>query len=600
MILQIFALAFVIGITAMQSMHGLFSGMIMVFCSIVAAVAALGFFEPLVGLASNHIHPSYAAPGALVVVFILTLVILRVLADNLIRGNIRLPKYVDMGGAAVCGFISAQICVGMLMMGMLLLPMGGRAMMYSAYEERSEPGPDGRPEFKRVKFWLRSDAFTASLVSMLSNGSLRAESAFADVYPDFPQWVAWSGNTVQVHTYTAPTRDKGDGFKALTVAKWWEQNESVEARYRAEDPRRTIAAVYVDDTYELKSSGNRLIGVTLDMGDAILDRNAEGRQAMHRFRPTMLRIVGKIRSRPVQYFAQIIGNADDKAGGPLRIANMDNNFATKAKEGSTTTIDAYFEVDRDFTPAFVEYRRFARAALTGKPGGESGDDGDQAGANTGGTIRGSGRGSGRGSQSSSGIMRFVDVVDEQNSGDIDDLPFSLNRNEAASGGENPEFEGRLFVSGRIFGDRSQLRGVGPGSVRKMKIPDGFRICQIRYSPKKARSLAGRVFNTVSRTVNQYQAVDDNGDKHNLSGYYAIVKRGSTERFELFFTGGPDSSEAIAYGFMLNFKDIRPSELTARDDAVLGLIFLVPKGVTITGIQNRGRGKVEGLSLKMRD
>lgn len=597
MALQILALAFVIGITAMQSIYGLFSGMIMVFCSIVAAVAALGFFEPLVGLASNYIHPSYAAPGALVVVFILTLVILRVLADNLIRGNIRLPKYVDTGGAAVCGFISAQICVGILMMGMLLLPLGERTMMYSAYEERSEPGPDGRPEFKRVKLWTRSDGFTASLISMLSNGSLRAELSFADVYPDFPQWVAWSGNTVQVHTYTAPTRDKGDGFKALKVAKWWQQNGGVEARYRKEDPRRSIAAVYEDRTYQ-PESGNRLIGVTLDMGDAILDRNSEGRQAMHRFRPTMLRLVGKIRSRPVQYFAQIIGNSDDKAGGPLRIVNMNNNFATKAEEGSTTTIDAYFEVDRDFTPAFVEYRRFARAALIGKPGSERGDDGDQASANTGGTIRGSGRGSGGGSQSSSGIMRFVDVVDVQNSGDIDDLPFSLNRTAAASGGENPEFEGRLFVSGRIFGDRSQLRGAGPGSVRKMKIPDGYRICQIRYSPKKALSLAGRVFNTVGRTLNQYSAVEEDGrTKHLLAGYYAIVKRGSTERFELFFKGGPDSIQMNFRG-MLDFKDIRLSELTARDDAILGLIFLVPKGVTITGVENQKGQGVKGLNLRM--
>lgn len=595
MALQLLAFGFVIGITAMQAMHGLFSGMIMVMCSIVAAVVALGFFEPLNDFASQYIkHPNYAAPGVLVASFLLTLIILRLAADSLLRGNIRLPRYLDLGGSIACGFVSAQIVTGILMMGLLMLPLGERVMMYEAIETRDGLDADGRPEFKRVKLWTNPNGFTASLVGTLSGGSLRAETEFNDVYPDFSQWVAWTGNTVQVHTYTAPTRDKGDGFKALKVAKSWEQVGGVEARYRTSEPRRSIPAVYEDRTYRAEA-GRRLIGVTLEMGEATLDRGEEGRQVSHRFRPTMLRIVGKIRGRPVQYFAKIIGNADENAGGRLRIANMKDNFATKAADGPTTTIDAYFEVDQDFTPAFVEYRRFARAGLTVKTDGDSGAPADQASTNTGGPVSGRGGGDSRGSQTSSGLMRFVDVVDVQNSGDIDDLPFTLNRT-AATQGENPEFDGRLFESGRIFGDRATLRGVGPGSIRKMKVPDGFRICQIRYSPKQALSLPGRVFRTVGR-LNQYSAVDERGSKYLLAGYYAIVKRGNREHFEIFFKGGPDSIQMNFRG-MLDFKEIRPSELTDRDDAVLGLIFLVPKGVTITGVENQKGQGVHGLSLKM--
>ena len=152
MALQMLALGFVIGITAMQAMHGLFSGMIMVMCSIVAAVVALGFFEPLNDFASQYIkHPNYAAPGVLVASFLLTLIILRLVADSLLRGNIRLPRYLDLGGSIACGFVSAQIVVGILMMGLLMLPLGERDL-YQAYGDLR---PDLIPSKSYARYALK-------------------------------------------------------------------------------------------------------------------------------------------------------------------------------------------------------------------------------------------------------------------------------------------------------------------------------------------------------------------------------------------------------------------------------------------------------------
>jgi hypothetical protein len=458
--------------------------------------------------------------------------------------------------------------------------MGGTVMTYSGYElpEDAFKDPHDRPEFVRRNLWLKQDRFTAGLVSVLSAGSMSGETPISKVYPDFPQWVQWSGNTIQTDTLTAPNRSKDDGFKALNVVRWWEVKGAIDAKYRTQPPRPGVDAVYEDRAFR-PQPGMKLVGVELEMGDAAADWH-EDRYPMHRFRPPMIRIVGDVGNRPAQFEAQVIGGADPKIAGALRISDMDTNYAVGGE--GTTAIHAYFEVDQNFTPRFVEYRRFARAPITGKPAEGGPFDPPALVVAEGGAV----------TQERSGRMGVIGEVDTANSGDLQTLPFPMQQSSLVSDVEVEMREGK-FAAGRASGDVATYRAADPAAIREFKAPDGFRLCQVRWKPYKAKSLAGQVFNFVGQ-LNQYYAHDNQGNQHLLSGYYAIVKRGGQDYFELYYSGEKDSP---MFNGMLDFKNIQRNELQ-QDGAQLGLLFIVPGGVTIQKVVNSKDEGVHGLSLQM--
>jgi hypothetical protein len=592
MALNIVSLALVLGITFIHSIFGLFSGMLNLSCTIIAAVVAFGFFEPLgLWMAEMGLHPAYTPPVALILLFVVTLILLRAAADNLIRGNVHVPHYVDWGGAAVCGFLNAQITVGVIVISVLMLPIGGTVMGFTRYARTSESDLDHSDltRFERRSLWLRSDEMTVGLVSALSGGSLRGKTAVGAVYPNFVDQVFFGNNTVQWESSPAPYRDnKGDGVeKGIRVEKWWEQTEPVVGRYRKGEPTaEKPLPPYQEQTFR-PAEGNKLVAVHVTLLPASADR--DGNRRLHVFRPTMLRLVGRDeRETSRDYVARIVEGADERIGGKPRICDMDSNFSLDG--ASDVPIYAYFEVPEDFRPQFVEYRRFARAGLDQPPleakGGKRPDVpalallSDEERRAQAGTAR--------------GAMRFIDVI-EYPSGDATRLPMPLGGNKARRG-EGVELEGKALKSGRILGERGQL-AASEGSetnVEDFHLPAGYRLCQIRFKPKRALTIAGQVFNYVARNVNQYFAVDDSGDKVPLCGYFAVVKRGGKDYMELFYTGEP---EPMTFRSMLDFKEIKSDELTA-DDTILGLLFLVKGGRTVTKIENQTGQGVEGLSYKM--
>ncbi len=596
MALNICALLLVVGIAFMNSIFGLFGGLINAFCAIIAAVVALGYSEALNDLITKQtgLHPSYSEPVCLIVLFIITLVALRLAADRGIRGNVRIPMYLDWGGGAVAGIVIGQICVGTLLLGVMMLPFGGKVMQFQRDERDEDNMVDqrGYVEFSRNSIWLRSDEFTAGLVNLLSSGSLRGKTTLASVYPDYAEWVSWSGNTVQPESITAPRRDdKGDGFETgLGVAMWWEPKGSVEGRYRKEVPTRASQnPQYIRKVYT-PEAGTKLIAVRLEMDQSSADRVGKG-SSYHRFRPTMIRVVGDVNEEPRHYAARLLGGADPKIGDALRIADVDTNFAVRA--GVKTVVDAYFEVDEEFTPRFVEYRRHARAAVPREPADKPPDEALAAAAAA--TSAGPQRGSG----TRRGVTGFIRAL-VRPYGDFEELPFRMSA-ARVRGGTDVTLEGELFVSGRIVGDRERLEASeGEATVGKFKRPAGSRLCQVRYKPYQAQTLVGDVFNYAARTLNQYWAEDNEGNRYPLVGYFAIVPRSrGTTYLELFFAGGPDDPLSITFRGMLDFKHIEPRELT-QEEAELGLLFLVPPGKTIRGITNQKGDGVSGLRIRMRN
>jgi len=593
MVLNLFAMAFVLALTFLHSMWGLFSGILNVFCAITALCVAFGFLDPVNDLVTGslHLHSSYSEPLVLTLLFAVTLIVLRLLSDNFIRGNVRVPMYVDWAGGGIAGFVHAQICVGVMVIAFVMLPWGGRIMQFQGVErvirdKESVINPDtGLAEFQRAHLWLRSDEFAVGLFKMISGGALRGETTFAEVYPDYTQWVAWTGNQVQQESITSPLRDENnDGFRdGLSVDQWWELKDGKAklpdeyTRYRKQVPSKG-APDPAYDPFAFTPPTGRLIAVRLALGASSADRG-EG-FAYHNFRPTMLRLVGDLvlpdgTREPKDYIAQVIGGAVGKLGNHLRVVDPDNNLSVPAS--GSEKIDAYFAVDSDFQPRFVEYRRHARAAVT--------EDKKKEAEPTRLTAAAAPGSEGPDAQGH-GVGRFMDTVVQ--SGELVQLPCRMAADKMRSHGTDVEMRNGELESGRVVGAKRTLQE-GQEFVDKFAVPEGKKIFQIQTHTRKMESIVGQALNFAASTVNQYKAIDKAGNSHDLCGYYAVVKRGNDDFVELFFTPTPND---VGYNGLLNFSDssIR-RELRDQDDAILGLIFVVPPGTCITKIQSQG-GSVE--------
>jgi len=584
MAFNIIVLVLVLAITFMHSVFGFYSGLINVFCTVTAVLVAFGFFEALNAyLTSFGLHPAYTEPACLIGLFIITVVVLRTLADNYIRGNVRVPMAVDWGGAAICGFINAQLFVGTLAIGVLMLPLRnpetGTVLQFARFERNPDERDFDHPElayFQRNHLWTRADEFTVAVVELISGGSLRSKTTFASVYPDFTAAVFFSTNTVQPESTPSPYRDKkmGDGFeKGLRVEQWWEQRDPIsDARYRKQVPTpRRANPDYKRTTFQ-PAAGKKLLAVALRLDRSAADRSQGG--ARHLFRPTMIRLVGQTRGQYQQYVPRVLANADPRIGGQPRVVDFDNNFSLPG--AGRPRIYAYFEVDEDFQPSFIEYRRHARAALAAANRLEEPPELQLALGGVSGERDRAGR---------SGGKRTFGQVLESHSGDNSRLPFPMAR-RALQGAGDVRLDGDKLASGRVFGLRSRLEHAGEGpKVDEFKVPPGRRLIQVRYKPKQARTIVGDVFNYVAQ-LNQYRIVAANGDTFDLAGYYAIVRRPNGEYIELFYAGGPDEPTSAGYRHMLDFKNLERHEINEQDDTVIGLLFLVPPDTEFRRVENQ--------------
>jgi len=584
MVLCIIAVVFILGITFVHSLYGLFSGLIDLFCCVVAVAVAFGFADQLNEvIAAQGLHPAYTLPCCFLGLFAVTHIVLRVAADNFIRGNVHVPMYVDWIGGGVCGFCIAMLTVGTLVLGFLMLPWGGppaegggQVMMFGRYTQAGRDPQTQRMRYKRNSVWLKPDEFAVGLFNLLSGGSLRGHTTFASVYPDFPEWVFWTGNTVQPESTPGAFRDdKGNGWgpNGIKTVSWWWQQEPLEVRYRLHLPTKEFGERDADfDTFKYRvdaASGRQLLGMRLALTPGSADRD-EG-TPYHRLRCTMIRVVGDVRGEPRHYAARILGGTQG-GSDELRLADLDTNFALPSI-GGDTPIDVYFEVDEGFQPRFVEYRRHARAAVTGAAGQPPRD-----------------RLVGRQIESQSrdrlaGAARFMDAIIKEGTGDLSKLPFSMSASALTAAGVELS-EGR-YLSGRVSGFRSRLAAVGPGSVEEFAVPREYKLFQLRFKAHQAQSLAGQVFDFVGSVTNTYTASGWLG-RFPLCGYYAIIRRDGQEYIELVISGEPNSP---TFRGMLDFQSIRNPEL--RDpDTIIGLLFYVRPDDHIKRVQNQAGQGVE--------
>lgn len=181
MIVNILVLA-VIGITAyIWASRGVFSAFLHLACTIVAGAIAFAVWEPLVYGVLLGLREDIAWGVGLVLPFVVSLVLLRVVVDKLIKSNLQFDDATNFVGGLVCGGLSGAIASGFLVLGMgfLRVPpdfLGYRPVRY----DENAPGQLVRGD----SLWAPTDRLVAGFYEMASVGALASPAPLAERAPD--------------------------------------------------------------------------------------------------------------------------------------------------------------------------------------------------------------------------------------------------------------------------------------------------------------------------------------------------------------------------------------------------------------------------------
>jgi hypothetical protein len=219
MILSI-AVLIAIGIVAFfHYVQGLFSATLSAVFAVVAAVLAVGYHEHLVGLLLQGRFADQAHAIALVALFAAIYLILRVIFDSMIPGNVQFPPLVDKIGAGAMGVIAGLFAVGLVVIAAQTLPFGPSIGGYTRFEVHPEqpvivpsamPGrraqdavvynelrgdaldprwdAPGLERARREPLMIPADDVVIGMVEQLSDGgSLAGAMAFKRIHPDYLQ-----------------------------------------------------------------------------------------------------------------------------------------------------------------------------------------------------------------------------------------------------------------------------------------------------------------------------------------------------------------------------------------------------------------------------
>lgn len=209
MLFGMIMLVLVAAVAFYQYVQGFFSAMISCVLAILAALIAVAYHEPLAESLLAKPLPAQAHAVALVVIFALAYVLMRLLADKLVTGNVRFSILVDKVGAGAFGLLAAVFTVGVLAIAAQTLPFGPSIGGYSRFPLVNRPevslrnlprqlyntnmGVWDELEHDRYDsastssmFPLPLDSAVLGLTSYVSaGGSLAGDRSFAQVHPDY-------------------------------------------------------------------------------------------------------------------------------------------------------------------------------------------------------------------------------------------------------------------------------------------------------------------------------------------------------------------------------------------------------------------------------
>lgn len=223
MFFNIIVIGLVLGLTYAWMVRGLFSAFIQLVCTIIAGAIAFAAWEPLayllVGISPDRGFLSFigsAAWGiALVIPFAVSLLLLRLASDKIVKGNVKNISAVDYAGGGLCGAVLGVICAGITTIGVQSIRVPADFLGYQPLWYTEDRGTGGGSLVLSDSLWLPADKLTAWMYSGLSVGSMSASQPLDRWYPN----VYAAGMAARISAGNGSGRNtiKPDDFRILAT-----------------------------------------------------------------------------------------------------------------------------------------------------------------------------------------------------------------------------------------------------------------------------------------------------------------------------------------------------------------------------------------------
>jgi hypothetical protein len=422
MFFSILIIVMVLLVAFFHYIQNFFSATLSAIFAIIAAAVAIGLHENVVAWFKPGKIADSGTAVILCCMFAVTYVVLRLIFDRLVPGNIRLQSTIDKVGAGAMGLVAGIFTAGVFAIAAQTMPFGPSILGWSRYaltdrtgiNFQSDPGRsaitrDITDEMKSERYKAEDqnnlmfpvDNIVLSTVSTLSEGSLAGLRPLAAVHQDYLQ--ESFGPRVGMQPGAKHTATTFEGQSAqISVPKVFikesvrqvEDAELPELRGRKDYKKPESgpeARVMQKDLKPLKPDGSAAANGVLVIVRVQVDKNATDENgSLFRFSTGSVRLVthDKETGKAHDYYA--LGTMDNFQGGtlwpnhisdPLFIDNgkadgvdllfsvedraeLLENAATPKKGGAAPAAPSGGTI-REGT--FIEVKRLARVDLGGMP-----------------------------------------------------------------------------------------------------------------------------------------------------------------------------------------------------------------------------------------
>ena len=180
MVGTLLVIGIIIGFALFQYIKGgIITAFIFLVAVLIGVIAAFGYYELLAGYVKDFgFIGAKAYPLAFFIAFIAAFIIIKEVADNLLRPEISFGPAIDKAGGVAIGAV-----VGYLFAGAILVVIGLTPYKTNWLYGRFEDNISNQPQANRML--LNPDGFVTGLFGALSNGSLKGDQSFAVVHADY-------------------------------------------------------------------------------------------------------------------------------------------------------------------------------------------------------------------------------------------------------------------------------------------------------------------------------------------------------------------------------------------------------------------------------
>ncbi len=528
--LNLLVLLMLVLITFFQGLQGLFSATILLVLSVISMVVAFGFYEDLYsGLLAQWL-PGAGEAVSLMLLFLGTLIVLRLIVDLGIKGNVKIPRNLDRIGGGAVAFFAAMVLTGVAMTAVQMLPAERHVLGFARFNE-----VNGSVVEKGL--WFGPDRFAVGLSRVILDGGFSAkasrEGKFQEVHPDLLA-------ELDARRSAGVPRPVKPGELSLKVDQVWFPDQIRPADGKELIPPRS----------------GRFVGVRVDQSGPLPKA----------FTPQQMRLV-VTRGSSVEAHPAVAAGLDTAAPipvEPLSIYKMQSGAMNLVYEVPTGA-DAWYvtfdgrsrgevtksEPDDQKTPSFTAQPQAAPQS-TPQPQPQARQPQDVR--NPGGRTHGA------------NVAEQPIVSDNLPEG------IAIARNEIAT---SATLAGSKLRDGHFALPMSKTSRVKMmGMVSQFDVPDGQRLVQVPLHRVMPGSLAGQAIDFTVRTLQQQWAlVDDTGGKYLPVGAVAIANVGGEETVEIQYHIGQAN---IAAGRTLRpWQRISDQALRNQPDAKLVFLYLVP-------------------------